>query len=174
MSGERATWLAKCSRNSPIYPRGHEAPVATISKSLGGASPMLLRGPYFRPHFRISLLFLKSPKMVEISIRKRPREEAVLNQRKFLRKTAKGKVIKGVWFVRYVILHDSIHDLLVIRERYLRDDVACGIEGCILCNSTTATPLSATGDTGHKLFPIGHYVIPDTNVFLHQVRALSG
>jgi hypothetical protein len=33
--------------------------------------------------------------MVEITIRKRPRSEAVVTQRKFFKKTAKGKVIKG-------------------------------------------------------------------------------
>jgi exosome complex exonuclease DIS3/RRP44 len=34
--------------------------------------------------------------MVEIKILKRPRSEAVITQRKFFKKTAKGKVIKGV------------------------------------------------------------------------------
>jgi exosome complex exonuclease DIS3/RRP44 len=33
--------------------------------------------------------------MVEITIRKRPRAEAVVTQRKFFKKTARGKVIKG-------------------------------------------------------------------------------
>lgn len=33
--------------------------------------------------------------MVEITIRKRPREDAISTQRKFFRKTAKGKVLKG-------------------------------------------------------------------------------
>jgi hypothetical protein len=33
--------------------------------------------------------------MVEISIKKRPCSEAVVTQRKFFKKTAKGKVIKG-------------------------------------------------------------------------------
>ena len=33
--------------------------------------------------------------MVEITIRKRPRTEAVITQRKFFKKTARGKVIKG-------------------------------------------------------------------------------
>ncbi|KAJ3865942.1 hypothetical protein EV359DRAFT_72131 [Lentinula novae-zelandiae] len=70
--------------------------------------------------------------MVEITIRKRPQTEAVITQRKFFKKTARGKVVK------------------VLRERYLRDDVACGIEG-------------------HELFPNGHHILPDTNVFLAQV-----
>ena len=33
--------------------------------------------------------------MVEIIIRKRQREEAVFTQRKFFKKTARGKVVKG-------------------------------------------------------------------------------
>jgi hypothetical protein len=33
--------------------------------------------------------------MVEITIRKRAREDAAVTQRKFFRKTARGKVIKG-------------------------------------------------------------------------------
>jgi hypothetical protein len=33
--------------------------------------------------------------MVEITIRKRQREDAVLTQRKFFKKTARGKVVKG-------------------------------------------------------------------------------
>ncbi|KAG6861108.1 hypothetical protein C0995_003837 [Termitomyces sp. Mi166 len=35
--------------------------------------------------------------MVEITIRKRPRSEAVVTQRKFFKKTARGKVIKGIY-----------------------------------------------------------------------------
>jgi exosome complex exonuclease DIS3/RRP44 len=33
--------------------------------------------------------------MVEIIIRKRQREDAVFTQRKFFKKTARGKVVKG-------------------------------------------------------------------------------
>jgi len=33
--------------------------------------------------------------MVHITIQMRPREEAVITQRKFFKKTARGKVIKG-------------------------------------------------------------------------------
>lgn len=38
--------------------------------------------------------------MVEITIRKRPRAEAVVTQRKFFKKTARGKVIKGTHVIR--------------------------------------------------------------------------
>ncbi|KAF7980217.1 hypothetical protein HWV62_39325 [Athelia sp. TMB] len=92
--------------------------------------------------------------MVEISIRKRPRSEAVVTQRKFFKKTARGKVIK------------------VLRERYLRDDVTCGIGSCSICASTTDHDLPALGHA-HELFPNGHFLLPDTNVFLNQMDLME-
>ncbi|KAG6817260.1 hypothetical protein H0H87_010921 [Tephrocybe sp. NHM501043] len=88
--------------------------------------------------------------MVEITIRKRPRTEAVVTQRKFFKKTARGKVIK------------------VLRERYLRDDVVCGVQGCTACDESDV-PLPKTGDHSHHLYPSGHFILPDTNVFLSQM-----
>jgi hypothetical protein len=58
---------------------------------------------------------------------------------------------------------------LVLRERYLRDDISCGVDGCRACNATAQTVLPRSGDTTHKDFPTGHYILPDTNVFLAQV-----
>ncbi|KAJ3529635.1 hypothetical protein NM688_g7830 [Phlebia brevispora] len=94
---------------------------------------------------------------VHITIRKRPHEDAVITQRKFFKKTARGKVIK------------------VLRERYLRDDVACGIHSCRECASTssTAPTLPSSGSMEHKLFPNGHFVLPDTNVFLSQMDLIE-
>lgn len=63
--------------------------------------------------------------------------------------------------------------LLVLRERYLRQDVSCGIDRCALCPSTTEEVLPATGDVEHKLFPNGHFVLPDTNVFLAQMDLIE-
>ncbi|KAJ8597115.1 RNB-domain-containing protein [Rhizopogon salebrosus TDB-379] len=93
--------------------------------------------------------------MPEITILKRPREEAVITQRMFFKKTARGKVMK------------------VLRERYLRDDISCGVNGCRACNSTAQTVLPRSGDTTHKLFPTGHYILPDTNVFLAQMDLIE-
>ncbi|KAJ6573965.1 hypothetical protein DFH09DRAFT_384346 [Mycena vulgaris] len=93
--------------------------------------------------------------MVDITIRKRPRTEAVVTQRKFFKKTARGKVIK------------------VLRERYLRDDVGCGIQDCTSCDNSTADTLPFSGDTQHKSFPEGHFVLPDTNVFLSQMDLME-
>ncbi|KAH7908909.1 hypothetical protein BJ138DRAFT_1156546 [Hygrophoropsis aurantiaca] len=92
--------------------------------------------------------------MPQIVIKKRPPEEAVITQRKFFKKTARGKVIK------------------VLRERYLRDDVACGIVNCSACASPSTT-LSYQGDLTHQKFPNGHYVLPDTNVFLSQMDLIE-
>ncbi|PPQ74156.1 hypothetical protein CVT24_012874 [Panaeolus cyanescens] len=89
--------------------------------------------------------------MVEITVLKRPRSEAVETQRKFFKKTARGKVIK------------------VLRERYLRDDVSCGIKGCRECSTPDAEALPEQGDLNHPAFPKGHYILPDTNVFLAQM-----
>ncbi|KAI0318354.1 RNB-domain-containing protein [Amylostereum chailletii] len=93
--------------------------------------------------------------MVNITIRKRPREDAVITQRKFFKKTAKGKVIK------------------VIRERYLRDDVGCGISSCRECKPSHDTSLPENGALLHKLFPDGHFILPDTNVFLAQMDLME-
>ncbi|RXW25770.1 hypothetical protein EST38_g55 [Candolleomyces aberdarensis] len=95
--------------------------------------------------------------MVEITIRKRPRSEAVITQRKFFKKTARGKVIK------------------VLRERYLRDDVGCGIHNCRECSEACTPSSSLLPESGaeHSLFPDGHFVLPDTNVFLSQMDLLE-
>ncbi|KAK7061084.1 exosome catalytic subunit dis3 [Paramarasmius palmivorus] len=93
--------------------------------------------------------------MVEITIRKRPQTEAVITQRKFFKKTARGKVIK------------------VLRERYLRDDVSCGIAGCRECPDTPEESLPSNGDQRHRLFPNGHFILPDTNVFLAQMDLIE-
>ncbi|EIN05091.1 RNB-domain-containing protein [Punctularia strigosozonata HHB-11173 SS5] len=85
--------------------------------------------------------------------------DAVITQRKFFKKTARGKVIK------------------VIRERYLRDDVGCGIEDCRECehapSGSASNFLPISGDRQHASFPHGHFVLPDTNIFLAQMDLLE-
>ena len=61
----------------------------------------------------------------------------------------------------------------VLRERYLRDDVGCGIESCRMCPTTTEEILPSSGEPKHKLFPNGHFVLPDTNVFLAQMDLIE-
>ncbi|KAJ8508878.1 hypothetical protein ONZ45_g8881 [Pleurotus djamor] len=101
--------------------------------------------------------------MPDITIRKRPRSEAVITQRKFFKKTARGKVIK------------------VLRERYLRTDVGCGVQYCSACSNlgtTSETPipfaeLPQFGDKTHAGYKDGHFVLPDTNIFLAQMDLLE-
>lgn len=59
---------------------------------------------------------------------------------------------------------------LVLRERYLRDDVSCGIHSCQVCESEQESVLLSSGSLEHPSFPNGHFLLPDTNVFLSQVR----
>jgi exosome complex exonuclease DIS3/RRP44 len=106
--------------------------------------------------------------MVEISIRKRPRTEAVVTQRKFFKKTARGKVIKGLQSTQS-LRRVLIPKPSVLRERYLRDDVGCGIQDCGSCPLSTSNALPSAGAHDHPSYPHGHYILPDTNVFLSQV-----
>ncbi|KAG1772254.1 hypothetical protein EV702DRAFT_1181336 [Suillus placidus] len=93
--------------------------------------------------------------MPEIMILKRPREEAVITQQMFFKKSAWGKVIK------------------VLRKQYLRDDISCGIDDCRACDVTAQTVLSCSGDTTHKNVPTGHYILPNTYVFLAQMDLIE-
>ena len=108
--------------------------------------------------------------MVEITILKRSLEEAEQVQRKFFKKTAKGKVIKGdATFVRLPLVAEAT--VTVLRERYLRPDIACGFAECPECSSTSSAGQLVYQNTyRHKAFNNGHVLLPDTNVFLHQVR----
>ncbi|KAG9076259.1 exosome catalytic subunit dis3, partial [Ceratobasidium sp. UAMH 11750] len=96
--------------------------------------------------------------MTDIIIRKRPlASDGQSSQRKFYKKTARGKVLK------------------VLRERYVRDDIACGIDGCRTCAGFTHPDggLPPTGDLTHSAYPAGHFIVPDTNVFLHQMDLIE-
>jgi hypothetical protein len=42
--------------------------------------------------------------MVEITIRKRAHEDAVITQRKFFKKTARGKVVKGACLLLFFLV----------------------------------------------------------------------
>ena len=69
-----------------------------------------------------------------------------------MKKTKRGRIIK------------------IVREHYLRDDITCGSEICEKCDVTTGqTPLPSSPALKSKLCGDPHYLIPDTNVVLHQV-----
>lgn len=77
----------------------------------------------------------------------------MLRQKQFVKKTRSGKVLK------------------VVKEHYLRDDIWCSIETCKACEHSEPI-LSATPGI-NKIFPLPHYIIPDTNVFMNQVSGCS-
>uniref|UniRef100_A0A2P2HYD4 Protein DIS3 homolog n=1 Tax=Hirondellea gigas TaxID=1518452 RepID=A0A2P2HYD4_9CRUS len=73
-------------------------------------------------------------------------------QKIFYKKTKRGNIIK------------------VVREHYLRDDVWCGVHGCVQCNMETSLlkpPASAS-----ELVAQPHILVLDTNVALHQIDFL--
>lgn len=115
------------------------------------------------------------PPQHKITILKRSLSDLAFSQRKFLKKTRKGKVQK------------------VLRERYLREDIPCGYEGCQDCSGFEGykSVLPDVGYTGY--FPAdrrsagagrstdkaaaaeagaGHFLVIDTNIVLHQMDLL--
>uniref|UniRef100_A0A672TPA5 Protein DIS3 homolog n=1 Tax=Strigops habroptila TaxID=2489341 RepID=A0A672TPA5_STRHB len=79
--------------------------------------------------------------------------------RTFVKRTRAGAVVK------------------VVREHYLRDDIPCGAAACRLCpprTGATAAGLQAQPrGAASSLCPGPHYLLPDTNVLLHQIDILE-
>jgi len=78
----------------------------------------------------------------------------MLASKTFVKKTEKGAVVK------------------VVREHYLHDDVWCGVRGCGMCRQQDP-PLENCPLVDSDLCPDPHYVLPDTNVVLHQIDFLA-
>lgn len=78
----------------------------------------------------------------------------MLKSKTFLKKTRAGGVMK------------------IVREHYLRDDIGCGAPGCAACGGAQEGPVLEPQplDPESSLCPQPHYLLPDTNVLLHQVR----
>ncbi|WRT64860.1 uncharacterized protein IL334_001796 [Kwoniella shivajii] len=93
----------------------------------------------------------------QITILKRSRADIPLSQNKFLKKTARGKVQN------------------ILRERYVRDDIPCGFEGCNLCHDFPGfrPVLPASGYRDHTKYGNGHWLVIDTNIVLHQIDLLT-
>lgn len=75
-------------------------------------------------------------------------------------KTRRGKILK------------------IVREHYLRDDISCGSELCknLVCKqsfSNFKSLLECEPQTLSLKFQKPHYIVPDTNIILHQVIALN-
>lgn len=74
----------------------------------------------------------------------------MLTSKCFVRKTKKGGILRTV------------------REHYLRDDIMCGSAVCSECPSHI-TSLEEEPCSYSELCSDPHYIIPDTNVLIHQV-----
>ncbi|MCJ1336035.1 exosome catalytic subunit dis3 [Bachmanniomyces sp. S44760] len=82
-----------------------------------------------------------------------------ISSKVFVRSTRNGKVQK------------------IVRELYLRQDIPCSSQLCSTC--LTTAPADANGivapfilsdrPAGTKLFPNGHYILPDTNALLNAL-----
>ncbi|KAG1650303.1 Exosome complex exonuclease RRP44 [Nymphon striatum] len=81
-------------------------------------------------------------------------DEKMLKSKTFNKKTKKGGIIK------------------VVREHYLRDDIWCGSKACEVCPIDDAI-LEKQPASESNLFTECHYLLPDTNVVLHQIDILE-
>uniref|UniRef100_A0A671TS76 Exosome complex exonuclease RRP44 n=1 Tax=Sparus aurata TaxID=8175 RepID=A0A671TS76_SPAAU len=78
----------------------------------------------------------------------------MLKSKTFVKKTRSGGVMK------------------IVREHYLRDDIWCGSEVCTECKQES-TVLQRDACIESSLCSYPHYLIPDTNVVLHQIDVLE-
>uniref|UniRef100_A0A671TQF3 Exosome complex exonuclease RRP44 n=1 Tax=Sparus aurata TaxID=8175 RepID=A0A671TQF3_SPAAU len=78
----------------------------------------------------------------------------MLKSKTFVKKTRSGGVMK------------------IVREHYLRDDIWCGSEVCTECKQES-TVLQRDACIESSLCSYPHYLIPDTNVVLHQVNMMK-
>ncbi|XP_048589574.1 exosome complex exonuclease RRP44 [Nematostella vectensis] len=79
----------------------------------------------------------------------------MLKSKTFVKKTKKGGILK------------------VVREHYLRDDVWCGANGCSICGQSEASVLDPLPQSLSSSCDFPHYLIPDTNVLLHQIDVIE-
>ena len=76
----------------------------------------------------------------------------MLKTKTFVKKTRKGGVMK------------------IVREQYLRDDVWCGVKNCSHCSQAiNEAVLEIKPESNSSRFKYPHFVVPDTNIALHQV-----
>ncbi|XP_041376230.1 exosome complex exonuclease RRP44-like [Gigantopelta aegis] len=80
----------------------------------------------------------------------------MLTSKVFVKKTKKGSVMK------------------IVREHYLRDDITCGSQTCESCeHDADDQPLQRDPSNDSSACPGAHYLLPDTNVVLHQIDVLE-
>lgn len=78
----------------------------------------------------------------------------MLKSKVFIKKTKKGGILK------------------IVREHYLRDDIGCGSLVCTGCENNKNI-LEENVLSKSSLCDVPHYLIPDTNVVLHQIDVLE-
>jgi len=61
----------------------------------------------------------------------------------------------------------------IVREHYLRDDIYCGSPLCCICEDQEVCPLEEAPVSDSCLVPVPHYLVPDTNVLLHQIDVIE-
>lgn len=85
-----------------------------------------------------------------------PKSLVMLKSKTFVRKTRSGAIQK------------------VTREHYLRDDLSCGVHQCSLCcKQGVEGDLDPPLDSPSSLCSTPHYLLPDTNILLHQTDFLE-
>ena len=102
-------------------------------------------------------------KLIPTSVNWVSEHHRMLSSKTFVKKTRRGAVLK------------------VVREHYLRDDIACGVKGCAVCYKSTGTSRDADGGpvldpptpSICSACPAPHLLLPDTNVALHQLDVLE-
>lgn len=90
------------------------------------------------------------------------RRGAMLRQKSFVKVTRGGGVAK------------------VVREHYLRDDIPCGVEGCLEClrlmEALSEAPIllnPSLQTVANSAIGKAHIILPDTNILLHHLDVLE-
>ena len=81
--------------------------------------------------------------MPQITILRRPREEAVVTQRKFFKKTSRGKVIKGSRTSIFSVIHLNLCQYYESATSVMIYTVASSRVGSALAQSILSCPLQA-------------------------------
>lgn len=69
----------------------------------------------------------------------------------------------------------------IVRELYLRQDIPCSSQLCSRCATEAPTDSNgrvrpfvlSSGPAANKTFPKGHYIVPDTNIFLYCMDVIE-
>ena len=61
----------------------------------------------------------------------------------------------------------------VVREHYLRDDISCGMPACRLCKNIIPKDEAENPLLSRLCKDVENYLLPDTNVILHQMDLMD-